>query len=81
MQSMAGRIVVGIIGGIIIGYCIYNLYRACSEDFENKLDLSAMSASQKKWAFRAGKAGYTAMFVNYSFLGSFLIASAFKAES
>lgn len=81
MQNVAGRVLVGIIGGVIIGYGVYNLYRACSDNFEKKLELSAMSADQKKWAFRAGRAGYTAMFINYSFLGSFLIASAVKAKS
>ena len=75
-----GAWVVGLAGAAVIANGLYQLYRAYSGEFRDKLRLQEMSSSQVEWVTRLGRAGFAARGVSFGLIGLFLIVAAVQAE-
>lgn len=80
MSQPFGRWLVGIVGAFVIGYGGFQLYRAWTVKFREKLELGDMSAAEKTWAIRLGCMGYAARGVVFVIVGGFLIVAAVHAD-
>lgn len=80
MSQPMGIWLVGIVGVIVIGTGLYQLYRAYSAKFREALKLHEMNRDEITWATRAGRLGFAARGVVYSIIGTFLIISAVRAN-
>lgn len=76
-----GQWLVGIVGAIIIGTGAYQLYRAYSAKFKEKLKLQEMSTTERTWSERSGRLGFAARGVVYFIMGWFLIQAAMTRSS
>jgi hypothetical protein len=75
-----GQWLVGIAGLIAIGVGLYQLYQAYTANFREELKTSEMSADERLWAERVGRAGFAARGIVFGTIGSFLIGAAIHAE-
>jgi hypothetical protein len=75
-----GQWLVGIVGLIVIGVGLYQLYRAYATDFRKELKTSEMSADERLWTERAGRAGFAARGIAFGMIGAFLVGAAIDAE-
>ena len=75
-----GQALVGVVGLIVIGVGLRQLYLAYSTDFQQDLNFSSMSADQQRWVIRAGRAGFAARGIVFGVIGGFLIMAAIQAE-
>jgi hypothetical protein len=80
MSQPFGKWLVAGIGAIVIGYGLYQFYRAYSRKFRKKLLLADMSETEQKWATRLGCVGYAARGVVFEVIGTFLIIAAIHAD-
>lgn len=80
MAQPFGLWLVGITGAIVIGVGLRQLYKAYEADFFDKLKTGEMSASERTWAKRAGRAGLASRGVVFSIIGFFLIQAALNAN-
>jgi len=71
---------VGIVGAIVIGTGLYQLYRAYSAKFRESLKLHEMNAKEIRWATRTGRLGFAARGIVYTIIGTFLILAAMRAN-
>ena len=71
----AGRSIVIGSGLVIVGYALYQLYRAVSRKFLKRLDLSSAGSTGRKWIERLGGFGIGARAVVFGMIG-LLIARA-----
>ena len=78
MAQPFGRWLVGIVGAVVIAVGLYQLYRAYSAKFKEKLALSRMSQTEETWATRVGRLGFAARGVVYAMIGWFLIQAALQ---
>ncbi len=76
-----GQWLVGIVGVIIIAVGCYQFYRAYTAKFREKLLLGEMSETEKTWATRIGRIGYTARGVVFFLIGWFLLLAAYNSNS
>jgi hypothetical protein len=75
-----GQWVIGLVGIIIIGYGVYELYTGYSEKFMNKFKVSEMNQHEKKIARKSGKVGLCARGLVLSMIGYFFIQTAITAN-
>lgn len=80
MSQPFGVWLVGLAGAVTIGYGLYELYKAYNANFFDKLKTGEMSATERTWAKRAGRAGQTARGVVFCIIGVFLIQAALNAN-
>jgi hypothetical protein len=71
---------VGLVGLVIIGIGLYQLYYGISGKFRNELKLHEMSAVETTWATRAGRLGYIARGVVYTIIGGLFILAALNTN-
>lgn len=71
-----GRWLVGIGGLIVIGIGLYQLYRAYTAKFCEKLKLDEMSETERTWALRLGRFGLAARGVVLALVGFFVVQAA-----
>lgn len=76
MAQPFGVWLVGIVGAIIIGVGLYQIYKAYKAKFMDKLKTGEMSATERTWAERLGRFGLSARGVVFSIIGVFLILAA-----
>jgi len=69
MSAPAGQVLVGIVGLAIIGYGIYQIVQAWTENFAEKLDGEGRSGTSGTAYIAFGKAGYAARGVAFSVVG------------
>jgi hypothetical protein len=69
-----------LVGLIIIGIGLYQLYYGVSGKFRRELKLHEMSSTEVAWATRSGQLGYAARGVVYGLIGSFFILAAVRAN-
>ena len=73
----AGRWLVGILGGAVIGYAAYNFHKqVIKKQFAERLD-----AGESSWVVRLGLIGYTAKSLVLGVIGYFFIQAAIAFES
>jgi hypothetical protein len=80
MAQPFGLWLVGIVGAVVIGFGLYQLYKAYKADFFDKLKTAEMSATERKWTKRSGQAGLAARGVVFCIIGVFLIQAALSAN-
>jgi hypothetical protein len=71
-----GKFLVMGVGLGIIGYAIYQLYRAFSDKVKKNLDLAEAGPTQATWIVRIGRFGIAARAVVFAMIGVFLLRAA-----
>lgn len=75
-----GQWIIGLVGIIIIGYGLYELYDGYSERFMNKFRVSEMNQHERKIARKSGKMGLIARGAVLAMIGYFFIQTAITAN-
>jgi len=80
MAQPFGPWLVGLVGLIITGVGLYQIYYGLAAKFRDELKLHQMSQSEITWAMRSGRAGYSARGLIYAIIGGFLIWAALESN-
>lgn len=75
-----GRWLVGIVGLVIAGVAIRQLYQGITCKFTKHLRGGGLTATQEKWSRRAGRVGYTARGVAFALIAWFIISAALHSN-
>ncbi|GAW49483.1 MULTISPECIES: DUF1206 domain-containing protein [unclassified Nocardioides] len=81
MNLPAGQVLVAIVGLAIIGFGVFQLYRAWTEGFADKLDGQGRSGKTGTAYIAFGKAGYTARGIAFAVVGGLFCYAAVTHES
>lgn len=73
MAQPFGPWLVGIVGGVVIGVGLFQIYYGMTAQFLSGLKLHQMSDAERFWAERSGRWGYSARGIIYTIMGGFLI--------
>jgi hypothetical protein len=76
----AGRWLVGAVGLAIVGYGLWNGYRALSRNFEKDLKVERMGADERRLVRGVGRAGFAARGVVFALIGLFLVKAAVEYD-
>jgi hypothetical protein len=76
----AGRWLVGAAGLAIVGYGLWNGYRALSRNFERDLKVERMGADERRLVRGVGRAGFAARGVVFALIGLFLVKAAVEYD-
>lgn len=79
-QPPLGRILVGLVGLIVIGVSLYQLYAAYGASFREELQLNRMSNAEERWATFAGRVGTTARAIAIGVAGAFVVLAAYQSD-
>jgi hypothetical protein len=71
---------VGLIGLLVIGFGLQQLYKGYQASFRDKLKHGEMSASELIWTVRAGRLGLAARGIVFGIIGMFLVRAALSAN-
>jgi hypothetical protein len=71
---------VGLIGLLVIGFGLQQLYKGYQALFRDKLKHGEMSASELIWTVRAGRLGLAARGIVFGIIGMFLVRAALSAN-
>ena len=77
----AGDWLLIIIGVVVVGIGLYQIYRAYSGQFQKDVNASSLSASQQRLVYRAGQVGFTARGIVLSIIGYFLVQAGQQARA
>jgi Domain of Unknown Function (DUF1206) len=80
LEWPAGRWLVGLVGAALVGAGLYNAFRAVTQKFEEKWDLSEMSPFERRWLPRVGSLGLLSRFVVFSLIGVFVAKAAYEYD-
>jgi len=80
LEQPFGPWLVALIGVGLIGSGGFQLFRALTTNFRDRLQTSAMSSQEQTFAIWAGRAGYIARGVTFGIMGLFLVLAAFRQE-
>jgi hypothetical protein len=80
LEQPFGPWLVAIVGGVLIGSAAFQLFRAVTADFRDRLQASRMSEREQIFAIWAGRAGYVARGVTFGIMGLFLMLASFEQE-
>ncbi|KEZ53603.1 DUF1206 domain-containing protein [Metabacillus indicus] len=80
LQQPFGQWIIGLVGAIIIGYGLYELYNGYTERFMNKFRVSEMNEHERKVARKSGKSGLIARGIVLAMIGYFFIQTAITAN-
>ena len=76
MDVTGGQLLVGLAGLAIVGYGCYQVYKAWTEEFADKLDAEGRSGSTGTAYIAFGKAGYTARGIAFAVVGGLVVYGA-----
>ncbi len=76
-----GQWLVGTIGVGVIAFGFYYLYRAFSEKFRRKLNLSELSSTEREWVIAICRFGLAARSIVFFLIGWFFIEAAYMAQA
>jgi hypothetical protein len=77
-QPPLGRILVGL---LVIGVGLYQLYAAYEAKFREDLSLDRMSDTEERWITLAGRAGTAARALAIGVAGAFVVLAAYQADA
>jgi hypothetical protein len=80
-QPPLGRILVGLLGLLVIGVGLYQLYAAYEAKFREDLSLDRMSDTEERWITLAGRAGTAARALAIGVAGAFVVLAAYQADA
>ena len=75
-----GRILVGLVGLIVVGVGLYQLYAAYKAKFLEDLRLEQMGEVQTRWVTHAGRLGTAARALSIGVAGAFVILAAYQSD-
>ena len=81
MEQPFGVWIVGLVGAIIIGYGLYELFSGVKEKFMEKFKTYEMNAKERKLARISGKVGLIARGVVLTMVGFFFIKTAYTHDA
>ena len=73
MTQPFGPWLVGIVGAVVIGVGLFQTYYGITAQFLAGLKLHQMNDTERTWATRSGRWGYSARGIIYTIIGGFLI--------
>ena len=76
-----GQILVGVLGAVFLGKAAYQLWRAYSEKFANKVKETGLAQKAQKLILNTGKVGYTARGIVIGIISFLTFKAAFTANS
>jgi hypothetical protein len=76
----AGRWLVGAAGMAIVGYGLWNGYRALSRNFEKDLKVEQMSSGERRLICAVGRAGFAARGIVFTLIGIFVVKAALEYD-
>lgn len=76
MSDTWGVWLVGLIGAVVVGYGLRQLYHAYQVDFTKRLVTSEMSPTERTWTIRVGRFGMAARGVVLIMIGWFFLQAA-----
>lgn len=76
-----GRALVVGVGLGVLGYAVYQVYRACSDKARKHLDLVEAGPTQATWIVRLGRFGIAARAVVFAMIGVFLLRAGMQEDS
>jgi hypothetical protein len=76
----AGRWLVGAAGLAIVGYGLWNGYRALSRNFEKDLKVEQMSSGERRLVCAVGRAGFAARGIVFTLIGVFVVKAALEYD-
>ena len=79
-QPPLGRILVGLVGLIVIGVGLYQLYAAYGANFRDELRLNRMSNAEVRWVTFAGCVGTAARAFAIGVAGAFVVLAAYESD-
>lgn len=80
MSQPFGQWLVGIVGALVIGAGLYQIYKGITVEFRKKLKIWEMSSTEQTWAVRAGRLGLIARGIVLAMIGGFFIQAAWQAQ-
>lgn len=80
MAQPAGEVAVGVVGLIVIGYGLAQIYRGFTADLDEHLELGSLSARGRRWVVRVGRAGLAARGLVLGVIGGFLLLAAVQSD-
>ncbi len=81
MSQPLGRWIIGAVGGGVILFGLYELYRGYAADLRAKLDLTELGGDARKHVVRFGRFGRAARGVVFGIIGWFLVKAALEYDS
>ncbi len=75
-----GKVIIILAGIAVVGAGLYQLYKSYTAKFTEKLKLNEMSAEERTWAIRVGRAGLAARGVVFPIIGYFIIKAGWTAD-
>lgn len=75
-----GTWLVMLVGAVIVGVAVQQFRRAWTASFRRELRTEAMDADERRWAERAGRAGYAARGITFTLIGAFVIVAGATAD-
>jgi hypothetical protein len=79
-QPPLGPILVGLVGLIVIGVGLYQLYAAYGATFRDDLKLNKMSDAEVRWVILAGRVGTAARALAIGVAGAFVVLAAYQSD-
>ncbi len=79
-QPPIGRILVAVVGVIVIGVGLYQLYAAYDAKFRGELALGRMGGAREVWTTLLGRIGTAARAVAIGAAGAFLLLAAYQSD-
>jgi uncharacterized protein DUF1206 len=79
-QPPLGPILVGLVGLIVIGVGLYQLYAAYGAKFRDDLKLDRMSDAEERWVILAGRVGTAARALAIVVAGAFVDLAAYQSD-
>lgn len=80
MAQPFGRWLVAIIGLIVVGVGLYQIYRGYSASFRKHLKTEQMSKAEEAWAVRSSRFGLLAHGVVFGISGAFVVQAALRSD-
>jgi Domain of Unknown Function (DUF1206) len=79
-QPPLGQILVGLVGLVVIGVGLYQLYAAYGAKFRDELRLNRMGNAKARWVTLAGCVGTTARALAIGVAGAFVVLAAYQSD-
>ena len=79
-QPPLGQLLVGLIGLVVIGVGLYQLYAAYEAKFLPELKLDQMGETETRWITYAGRVGTAARALAIGVAGAFLLLAAYQSD-
>jgi hypothetical protein len=81
LELPGGEVLVWLVGAGIVGYGLYQLYRAYAAKLSKELDIGRLSADAGRWLIGVSRFGIAARGVVFTLIGVFLLRAAMRHDA